>query len=111
VSDSFERWQRRNWFRQDNAEPKWLRRLGLSLGIVGIAALLTAITFYYYPGIATRQLSTGRIYPINNHGTAIYLTKREWKIQRIAEGVSFVCIAGAVATGLITERYWRPQKP
>ncbi len=64
--------------------------------IVGLfASFFFAISFYYrgFPGRPQPEL--GRIYPINNHGFPLYLTKREDFEQTLASVLAVLFVAAA----------------
>lgn len=69
------------------------------IGIICVVGFFASLFFsisFYYRGFPSRpQPELGRIYPINNHGFPLYLTKREDFEQTLASVLAVVLFAAA----------------
>jgi hypothetical protein len=78
------------------AEMKCTAKVIGILCVIGFFASLFFAISFYYPDLPHKpEPELGRIYPINNHGFLLYLTKQEDFEQTLASVIAVVLFAAA----------------
>ena len=85
------------------------------LGLVLVIAFGFALSFYYRDLPRTPQPEVGRIYPLNNHGTILYLNEHEKREQEASFAICLVMFFVLVVIDYFFDTYhqrnaWSPSK-
>lgn len=71
--------------------------------IVGFfGSIFFAVSFYYRGSLGTPRPELGRMYPINNHGFPLFLTKKE-HLERTLAVVIFMVLFAAI---VVLDRFY-----